>query len=111
MIYVADGPSNISIFSVVKNNGGKTFAVYNKGSQKEFAQNDRLLQSGRIHGYSPTNFEETSDTGMWLKMHVCTICDQITEQREIALNRKVRNRDNTFTTMKKRLKKRLKSLN
>lgn len=89
MIYVADGPSDIPVFSVVKNNGGKTFAVYDQDSQEEFAQNDRLLQSGRIHAYGPTNFEETSNTGMWLKMHVCAICDQIVEERERALTRKV----------------------
>jgi len=73
----------------VKNNGGKTFAVYDQGSQEEFAQNDRLLQNNRIHAYGPTNFEETSNTGMWMKMHVCAICDQIVEDREHALSRKV----------------------
>jgi len=89
MIYIADGPSDIPVFSVVKNNGGKTFAVYDQSSKEEFAQNDRLLQSGRIHAYGPTNFEETSNTGMWLKMHVCDICDQIVEERELALTKKV----------------------
>ena len=89
MIYVADGPSDIPVFSVVKNSGGKTFAVYDQDSQEEFAQNDRLLQSNRIHAYGPTNFEESSNTGMWLKMHVCAICDQIVEERELAMTRKV----------------------
>ena len=89
MIYVADGPSDIPVFSVVKNNGGKAFAVYDQGSQEEFAQNDRLLQNNRIHAYGPTNFEETSNTGMWMKMHVCAICDQIVEDREHALTKKV----------------------
>jgi hypothetical protein len=28
MIYIADGPSDVPAFSVVKNNGGKTFAIY-----------------------------------------------------------------------------------
>ena len=89
MIYVADGPSDIPVFSVVKNNGGKTFAVYDQSSNEEFAQNDRLLQSGRIHAYGPTDFQETSNTGMWLKMHICDICDQIVEERELALTKKV----------------------
>lgn len=89
MIYIADGPSDIPVFSVVKKNGGKTFAVYDKDSQEEFAQNDRLLQSDRIHAYGPTNFENSSNTSMWLKMHVCAICDQIVSEREQALTRKV----------------------
>ncbi len=89
MIYVADGPSDIPVFSVVKNNGGRTFAVYDADSQEEFAQNDQLLQAGRIHAYGPTNFEESSNTAMWLKMHVCSICDHIVEERENAMTRKV----------------------
>jgi len=89
MIYVADGPSDIPVFSVVKNSGGRTFAVYDPKSQGEFAQNDRLLQANRIHAYGPTDFSEHSNTAMWLKMHVCSICDQIVEDRERAMTRKV----------------------
>ena len=31
MIYIADGPSDVPSFSVVKKNGGKTYAVYRSG--------------------------------------------------------------------------------
>ena len=34
MIYIADGPSDIPAFSVVKKNGGATFAIYPKGDLK-----------------------------------------------------------------------------
>ncbi len=89
MIYIADGPSDIPVFSVVKKSGGKTFAVYNPDSPEEFAQNDRLLQTNRIHAYGPTDFSEHSNSAMWLKMHVTAICDRIAEERELATSRKV----------------------
>ena len=47
MIYIADGPSDVPSFSVVKSNGGNAYAVYNPAKQEEYAQNDRLRQSGR----------------------------------------------------------------
>ena len=42
MIYIADGPSGIPCFSVVKNNGGKTYA-FQPENDARFAQNDALL--------------------------------------------------------------------
>lgn len=53
MIYIADGPSDVPVFSVIKKNGGKTFAVYNPNNDKEFKQNDRLREMGRIDCYGP----------------------------------------------------------
>jgi len=53
MIYIADGPSDIPSFSVVKKNGGKAYAVYNPDVPAEFEQNDRLRQVGRIDHYGP----------------------------------------------------------
>ncbi len=38
MIYTADGPSDVPVFSVVKSNGGKAYAVFNPESEAEFAQ-------------------------------------------------------------------------
>ena len=62
MIYVADGPSDIPCFSVVKNNGGKTYAVFQPENDAEFAQNDALLHAGRIHSYGPADYTANSTT-------------------------------------------------
>ena len=48
-------------------------------------QNDRLLQSGRIHGYGPADYTATSSTAQWLRMHVHQICDRIVVDRESAV--------------------------
>jgi hypothetical protein len=85
MIYIADGPSDVPSFSVVKRGGGRTYAVYNPANPEEFAQNDRLLQSGRIHGYGPADYTEKSSTAQWLRMHLHQICDRIVVDREAAV--------------------------
>jgi hypothetical protein len=88
MIYIADGPSDVPSFSVIKSGGGRTYAVYNPAKPEEFAQNDRLLQSGRIHGYGPADYTESSSTAQWLRMHLHQICDRIVSDRERAVAQK-----------------------
>jgi hypothetical protein len=62
MIYIADGPSDIPSFSVVKSGGGKAYAVYNPDSIGEFEQNDRLRQVGRIDHYGEADYRPLSST-------------------------------------------------
>jgi hypothetical protein len=85
MIYIADGPSDVPSFSVVKGGGGRAYAVYNPAKPAEFAQNDRLLQSGRIHGYGPADYRAGSSTEQWLRLHLHQICDRIVTDREAAV--------------------------
>lgn len=85
MIYIADGPSDVPSFSVVKGGGGRAYAVYNPDKPEEFAQNDRLLQSGRIHGYGPADYRAGSSTAQWLRLHLHQICDRIVADREAAV--------------------------
>jgi hypothetical protein len=85
MIYIADGPSDVPSFSVVKKNGGRTYAVYRPGSMEEFEQNDRLLQVNRIDAYGQARYLPDSNTSMWLKMHIQAICDRIVADREANL--------------------------
>jgi hypothetical protein len=85
MLYIADGPSDVPSFSVVKNGGGRAYAVYNPEKSAEFEQNDRLLQSGRIHGYGPADYRSGSSTWQWLRLHIHQICDRIVADREAAV--------------------------
>lgn len=77
MIYIADGPSDVPVFSVVRNGGGKAFAVYSPDNEEEFAQNDMMLENDRIDSYGAGDFSPRSPTALWLKMHVLKICDRI----------------------------------
>jgi hypothetical protein len=85
MIYIADGPSDVPSFSVVKGNGGNAYGVYNPAKQDEYAQNDRLRQAGRIDHYGPADYTESSSTTQWLRLHIHEICDRIVRDREAAV--------------------------
>lgn len=89
MIYIADGPSDIPSFSVVKRGGGKAYGVYNPDSPKEFEQNDRLRQVGRIDHYGEADYEIISATSKWLRLQVHQMCDRIVADREAAVASKV----------------------
>ena len=89
MIYVADGPSDVPSFSVIRRFGGKTYAVYKPSNDAEFEQNDLLLQTGRIHAYGPARYSTDSNTSMWLRMHVNKICQRIVAEREAYLAERV----------------------
>jgi hypothetical protein len=89
MIYIADGPSDVPCFSVVKGRGGRTYAVYNPARSDEFEQNDRLRQVGRIDHYGPADFTERSSTTQWLRLHVQAVCDRIVADREAAVAQRV----------------------
>lgn len=89
MIYIADGPSDIPSFSVVKSGGGRAYAVYNPDSTAEFEQNDRLRQVGRIDHYGPADYTEKSPTSRWLRLQIHKICDRIVADRETAVAQRV----------------------
>lgn len=89
MIYIADGPSDVPVFSVVRKQGGRTYAVYEPKNEKEFAQNDELRETGRVHHFGRADYREKSDTYMWLVTQVRKICDRIVEECQQSLNRRV----------------------
>lgn len=82
MIYVADGPSDVPVFSVLKQNGGTTFAVYAEDSQKEFEQVERLRTDGRIDMYGAADYSEGTLTYRWLSKQVKDIAEKIYSRLE-----------------------------
>ena len=89
MIYVADGPSDIPVFSIVNRFGGRTFAVYQPGSKEEFSQVNNLQQQGRVQSFGEANYTEGSQTAMWIKNAVSEIAELIVANRERALGDKI----------------------
>lgn len=89
MIYIADGPSDVPSFSVIKKGGGKAYAVYNAAVRAEFEQNDRLRHTGRIDHYGPADYTENSATANWLHLQIERICDRIVADREAAVAARV----------------------
>lgn len=72
MIYIADGPSDVPAFSVVKGRGGATFAIYPAGDKKAFEQVERLREDGRIDMFAEADYSDGTTASMW-------ICNKIQE--------------------------------
>lgn len=89
MIYIADGPSDIPVFSIVNRFGGRTFAVYQPGSKEEFSQVNNLQKQGRVQSYGKANYTEGSQTAMWIKNAVSEIAQFIVINRQRALGDKI----------------------
>ncbi len=86
MIYVADGPSDIPVFSIVRRNGGKTYAVYQAGNEAQFAQANRLQEQSRVHAIGPADYAEGSHSYMWLTQAVDRIAKRIVADRTRAIS-------------------------
>jgi hypothetical protein len=91
MIYVADGPSDVPAWSVVRHNGGRALGVYQHGSMAQFEQINALLRDGRIHAFAEADYRPQSTAHLWLTTEVRRIAERIVEDRQVALRRAVRN--------------------
>lgn len=81
MIYIADGPSDVPVFSVVKQYHGKTFAIYPRGNYKAFKQMENLIRDERIDMYAEADYSEGTTAYMWLTENVKNIADRIYNER------------------------------
>lgn len=86
MIYIADGPSDVPVFSLINQNGGRTFGVYAKGVREQFAQVNKLQQQRRIHAFGEANYEPDTQTYMWIMNAVKEIADTIVRNTEFVLS-------------------------
>lgn len=83
MIYIADGPSDVPAFSVVKGKGGFTFAIYPKGNEKAFCQVEQLREDGRIDMFAEADYSEGTTAYMWITNKIKQIYERIkTEEQD-----------------------------
>jgi len=86
MIYVADGPSDVPVFTVVKQLGGKTYAVYDPTSEKEFEQSCDLVERSRVHNNGPADYRKSSPTSIWMRQKIKEILRNMIKKRNDQLN-------------------------
>lgn len=86
MIYIADGPSDVPAFSLMRQHGGTAFAVYDK---KSLEQVDALRRDGRVDHFGPADYTITSPTADWLRMRIRQIAARIVADRKTALRERV----------------------
>lgn len=79
MIYIADGPSDVPVFSVVQGKGGKTLAVH---SGNNYVGVQQLQADGRVNHTARADYTEDSDADLWLFHSLRQIADAICTQRE-----------------------------
>jgi hypothetical protein len=89
MIYIADGPSDVPAFSVMRQNKGAGYAVYDPSNPLSLRQVDRMRRDGRIDHFGPADYREGSPTSDWLILQVERIAEQIIQERKSALKAKV----------------------
>jgi hypothetical protein len=89
MIYIADGPSDVPVFSILNQYGGRTFAVYNPDKEKEFRQVVRLHEQGRIAGLGAADYRGDTHTTRWLTYWAEEIASRIADSRERALGESI----------------------
>lgn len=82
MIYIADGPSDIPAFSVVKGRGGATFAIYPKGDERAFAQVEKLREDDRIDMFAEADYSEGTTAYMWICNKVREFAENIKKQEQ-----------------------------
>lgn len=82
MIYIADGPSDIPAFSVVKKNGGATFAIYPKGDSTAMKQVERMREDGRVDMYAEADYSDGTTAYMWITNKIQSIADRIRESEK-----------------------------
>ena len=82
MIYVADGPSDIPSFSVVKGNGGRAFAVYDPDVETSYEKAANLHDQQRVDHYGAADYRDDTETFRWFKREVTRMADEISRKRE-----------------------------
>lgn len=80
MVYVADGPSDVPAFSVLKQKGGATMAVYPKGDEKAFREVDRLQREDRVDMIAEADYSKGSGAYLWLMTRLKDQAQQIIDR-------------------------------
>ena len=100
MIYIADGPSDVPVFAVVKGMGGKTYAVYDPNNEKEFQQSCALVEHGRVHNNGPADYRCRSSTSMWIRQKATEILTKMVAKKEKHISEKTEIPQCTYPQMK-----------
>ena len=82
MIYIADGPSDVPVFSVVNKHNGRTLGVYNPDSEKKYKDVFHLSNNNRINNMEKADYRLDEPAARWLETTVREIADSIVKKRE-----------------------------
>jgi hypothetical protein len=89
MIYVADGPTDVPIFSILNQYGGRTLGVYNPEQDAHFLGAKRLREQGRVQEVVEADYRPGTTAYRWITTWIQEIGDMIVENRERAMKDRV----------------------
>lgn len=81
MLYIADGPSDIPVFSILNNMGGQTLGVHN-GSEKHYEAVRALEKQARVKHFCQADYRAGQDAHRWILATVRDIAEDIVKQQE-----------------------------
>lgn len=81
MIYVADGPSDIPVFSILNTYGGQTLGVHN-GTDPHYEEVRRLEKQGRVKHFTQADYRPDQDAYKWIIASLRDIAESIVRARE-----------------------------
>jgi hypothetical protein len=84
MIYIADGPSDVPVFSILNQRGGKTLGVYTTSPVNNFRQVRQLQSQGRIQGMAEADYRVGKAAYLWLIDSIDQIAREILDARHKA---------------------------
>ncbi len=82
MIYIADGPSDIPAFSVIKKGGGATFAIYPKGDITAMQQVEQMREDGRVDMYAEADYSQGTTAYMWITNRIQKMANRIRDKEK-----------------------------
>ena len=82
MIYIADGPSDVPAFSVIKSKGGATFAIYPKRNERAFKQVEKLREDGRIDMFAEADYSDGTTASMWICNKIQEFAERIKQEEQ-----------------------------
>ena len=89
MIYVADGPSDVPVFSVMNSNNGRTYAVYDPHIDNSYEQAKALNDQGRVQAFGEMDYQNHSVSTRWLVASVREIAEAMCREREVEIDKTV----------------------
>jgi len=89
MIYIADGPSDVPVFSVLWQYGGKTIGVYKPKDLESFQQVNTLQEEQRVQSIAPADYRLGEPAYLTILTAVNQIANRIVGERLTALRQRV----------------------
>jgi hypothetical protein len=85
MLYVADGSTDIPVFSILNANRGRTLGVYNQAQDKHYDSVKDLADEGRVQAIAEADYRQGSEAYRWIMRSLEQMATQIGIDRDRAL--------------------------